>query len=131
MLAPHLRGAVDADRPGTMRTTGASSGSGQDLPTLPPPAKPVHGALLRPADVRELLRRPDVHRALGELRAEGAAAGLLRAFPPVRPRAARRALRELCDRHPLPASRVAFPASPERLATDAVLMAVRHTATGP
>ncbi|MFF4354875.1 TIGR04222 domain-containing membrane protein [Streptomyces sp. NPDC001530] len=63
VLAPHLRGAADAGRPGTMRTSGASAGAGLPL------EKAVHASLYRPAGMRELLERPRVRRTLAELRA--------------------------------------------------------------
>ncbi|MET7985023.1 MULTISPECIES: TIGR04222 domain-containing membrane protein [unclassified Streptomyces] len=115
VLALHLRGAVAAGPPGTIRTSGPSSGtsftSGLAL------ERAVRGSLYLPAGLRELMQRPRVRRALAELRSEAAAAGLLRPLPPHRTRAARRTLREL---------RAAFPppTGPRGLSTDEVLLAV-------
>jgi hypothetical protein len=99
VVALHLHGAVGAGRAGTMRTSGAVGGA---LPAL---EKAVHGALYRPAGMRQLLDRQAVRRALSELRGELTAAGLLRAFPPGRTGSARRTLKALREEHPLPASR--------------------------
>ncbi|WP_460070781.1 TIGR04222 domain-containing membrane protein [Streptomyces sp. YKOK-I1] len=99
----HLRGVVEAGRPGTLRTSETSTeGAGQDLPLL---AEAVHGALLEPAGPRDLLRAADVRRGLGRVRAGLKAAGFLRTLPPRRTRAARRALDDLLAAHPLPTSR--------------------------
>ncbi|MEU4034997.1 TIGR04222 domain-containing membrane protein [Streptomyces collinus] len=115
VLDLHLRGAVRAGRPGTMRTSGPVTGA-------PPPAlvKAVHASLYRPAGLRQLLDRRAVREALGALRADLVGAGLLRRFPPGRTRAGRRALRELRARHPLPASPDGLPAG------DRVLLVALH-----
>lgn len=111
VLALHLRGAVGAGRPGTMRASGASAGAGLPL------EKAVHASLYRPAGIRELLERPRVRRTLAELRTEAAAAGLLRRLPPHRTRTARHALKELRAGLRLPAERAG-------LSTDDLLLAV-------
>ncbi|MFG2121078.1 TIGR04222 domain-containing membrane protein [Streptomyces sp. NPDC048710] len=115
VLGLHLRGAVKAWRPGTMRTSGPAPGS--PLTTL---AKAVHTGLYRPAGMRQLLDRRPVREALGELRADLVGAGLLRAVLPGPTRAGRRALKDLRARHPLPARRSGL--SPE----DKLLLAALH-----
>ncbi|MFE7170438.1 TIGR04222 domain-containing membrane protein [Streptomyces sp. NPDC057616] len=105
VLELHLRGVVRAGRPGTMRTSGPATGT-----ALGPLAKAVHAALHRPAGMGQLLERQGVRTALAEARSALAAAGLLRVFPPGRTGAARRSLKELRDRHPLPADRAGVPA---------------------
>ncbi|MET8451318.1 TIGR04222 domain-containing membrane protein [Streptomyces sp. NPDC005209] len=100
VLDLHLRGAVGAGRGGTMRTTGPV-----DDDNLPPLARAVHSALYRPAGMRQLLGRQGVRTALARLVDDLTAAGLLRTFPPGRTGAARRTLKELRARHPLPARR--------------------------
>ncbi|MEU5593254.1 TIGR04222 domain-containing membrane protein [Streptomyces sp. NPDC020298] len=100
VLDLYLRGAVKAGRAGTMRASGPAERA--DLPPLPALTKAVHGALYRTAGLRQLLDRQGVRRALADLRGGLTAAGLLRTFPPGRPRAARRALKDLRVRHPLP-----------------------------
>ncbi|MEV0641285.1 TIGR04222 domain-containing membrane protein [Streptomyces sp. NPDC050619] len=121
VVALHLRGAVEAGRPGTMRTSQASTeGAGQahpPLPPLPPLAEIVHAALEHPLGIRELERRSDVRQALAELRAGLTSAGLLRTFPPRRTGAARRDLLALYAEHPLPRSR-------KNVSTTDTLMAV-------
>ncbi|UJA11293.1 TIGR04222 domain-containing membrane protein [Streptomyces collinus] len=115
VLDLHLRGTVRAGRPGTMRTSGRTSGA--PLPAL---TKAVHASLYRPAGLRQLLERRPVREALGTLRGDLAGAGLLRRFPPGRTRAGRRALRDLRARHPLPAA-------PDGLsAGDRVLLVALH-----
>ncbi|KUO15770.1 DUF2207 domain-containing protein [Streptomyces dysideae] len=106
-LALHLRGAVDAGRPGTMRTTGVSADDAG--PALPPLMTAVHGTLHQPAGLAELLKRPGVRQALAELRSELRDAGFLRALPPGRTRAARSALQALRAAHPLPTRRKGVP----------------------
>ncbi|MGV9754706.1 TIGR04222 domain-containing membrane protein [Streptomyces tricolor] len=98
VLALHLRGAVEAGRPGTLRKTG----TGGAEPFRHPLEKAVRTGLYRPAGPRELPGRAVVRRALARMRAELAADGLLRALPPRRTRAARRLLAELRARRPLP-----------------------------
>ncbi|MGW5537713.1 TIGR04222 domain-containing membrane protein [Streptomyces sp. NPDC004009] len=113
VLALHLRGAVEAGRPGTLRRTGAA-----DAGTFRHPLeKAVRTGLYRPAGPRELTARAVVRRALAGTRAELVAAGLLRALPPGRTRAGRRLLVELRERRPLPDG-------PDGLAEQEVLVAV-------
>ncbi|MFG2353297.1 TIGR04222 domain-containing membrane protein [Streptomyces sp. NPDC048521] len=113
VLGLHLRGAVEAGRPGTLRKTG-TGGAG---PFRHPLEKAVRTGLYRPAGPSELPGRAVVRRALARMRAELVAAGLLRALPPGRTRAARRLLAELRARHPLPGG-------PDGLPEDEVLLAV-------
>lgn len=111
VLDLHLRGAVGAGRAGTMRTSGPVSGQ-----ELPPLTRAVHAALYRSAGMRQLLDRQGVRSALAETRRSLTAAGLLRTFPPGRPRTARRALKELREQHPLPTHRTGLPAQETLLA---------------
>ncbi|MGW1891495.1 TIGR04222 domain-containing membrane protein [Streptomyces sp. NPDC002004] len=96
VLALRLRGSVLPGRPGTMRTSGAATGSEHPL------EKAVHAALYRPTGLRNLVDRPRVREALTALRTDLVAAGLLRTVPAMKTRAGRRALRELRERLPLP-----------------------------
>ncbi|MFF8322153.1 TIGR04222 domain-containing membrane protein [Streptomyces bobili] len=121
VVALHLRGDVEAGRPGRLRTSEASSeAAGQAPPPqtsqaspdpasspapLPPLAEAVRAALVRPAGLPQVRDHADVRAALAELQAGLRAAGLLRAFPPHRTRTARRALDALSAEHPLPTSR--------------------------
>ncbi|MFI6622685.1 TIGR04222 domain-containing membrane protein [Streptomyces sp. NPDC050528] len=105
VVALHLRGEVRVWRPGTVRTSGVAAGAG----TLPRLTKAVHSALYRPAGMRELLGRRGVSEALGELRGDLVAAGLLRRIPPRRTRAARVLLKSLRAQHPFPAGREGVP----------------------
>ncbi|QTE01798.1 TIGR04222 domain-containing membrane protein [Streptomyces cyanogenus] len=98
VLGLHLRGAVEAGRPGTLRRTG----TGRAEPVRHPLEKAVRTGLYRPAGPRELPGRAVVRRALARMRAELAADGLLRVQPPRRTRATRRLLAELRERRPLP-----------------------------
>ncbi|MFF7334440.1 TIGR04222 domain-containing membrane protein [Streptomyces sp. NPDC008150] len=116
LVALHLRGAVKAGRGGTLRTSAASASHGEHSVPL---EKAVHAALYRPAGMAELMDRPGVRRAVAELRAELAGAGLLRSLPPRRTRAARRALRSLRRAHPVPTGEERY-----QLPVDDVLMAV-------
>ncbi|MGW3956088.1 TIGR04222 domain-containing membrane protein [Streptomyces sp. NPDC004752] len=100
VLDLHLHGAVDAGRGGTMQTSGPTDGR-----IAAPLTKAVHASLYRPAGMRQLLDRQGVRTALAELGRDLTAAGLLRAFPPGRTRAARRLLKELRETHPLPIRR--------------------------
>ncbi|MEV0203998.1 TIGR04222 domain-containing membrane protein [Streptomyces sp. NPDC050788] len=101
----HGGGGPRADRTGTLRTSGPARGV-----ALPPLTGAVHAALYRPAGMGQLLERRSVRTALAELRADLVSAGLLRAFPPGRTGVARRSLKQLRDRHPLPAGRAGLPA---------------------
>ncbi|MEU2551527.1 TIGR04222 domain-containing membrane protein [Streptomyces sp. NPDC013313] len=116
VLALHLRGAVDAGRPGTLRRTGAADAGAFRHPL----EKAVRTGLYRPAGPRELTARAVVRRALARTRAELVAAGLLRALPPGRTRAGRRLLAELRERRPLPDG----PDGPGGPAEQEVLLAV-------
>ncbi|MFJ8003953.1 TIGR04222 domain-containing membrane protein [Streptomyces fagopyri] len=118
VLALRLRGAVEAGRPGTMRTSQAPA------PTEHPPARSahpleraVHASLYRPAGMGELLRRTRVRQALAQLRTELTGAGTLRTFPPGPTLAARRLLRRTRAERPLPTGR-------EGLSRHDVLLAV-------
>ncbi|MGW3465941.1 TIGR04222 domain-containing membrane protein [Streptomyces olivaceoviridis] len=113
VLGMHLRGAVEAGRPGTLRKTATGSAE----PLRHPLEKAVRTALYRPAGPRELPARAVVRRALARMRAELAAEGLLRVLPPGRTRAARRLLADLRERRPLPEG-------PDGLPEDEVLLAV-------
>lgn len=113
VVALHLRGEVRVWRPGTVRTSGVAAGAG----ALPRLTKAVYSALYRPAGMRELLDRRGVSEALGELRGDLIAAGLLRRVPPRRTRAARVLLKSLRAQHPFPAGR-------EGVSSDDVLLAV-------
>jgi hypothetical protein len=116
VVALHLRGTVKAGRGGTLRTSAASRGHGEH----PAPfERAVHTALYRPSGMRELMERPTVRRATAALRAELREAGLLRALPPRRTRAARGILRSLRRAHPLPVE-----GDGARLPADVVLMSV-------
>lgn len=114
LLALHLRGAVGAGRPGTMRTTGPLADTEHTLPAL---TRAVHSALYRPAGTGQLMERKAVRSSLAELRRELTAAGLLRALLPGRTPAGRRTVRSLRERNPLPAS-------PAGLPDDRLLLAV-------
>lgn len=98
----HLRGLVEAGPPGTMR-----QGIADAVPGEPPSplARAVRASLSEPAGLRTLVKDPDVRIALALMRVPLAEAGLLR-YPLLGPtRAARRQVRELRQRHPLPESR--------------------------
>ena len=114
VLGLHLRGVVEAGRPGTLRRAG---GPGDAGPFGHPLEKAVRTGLYRPAGPRELPGRAVVRRALARTRAELRAAGLLRALPPGPTRAARRELAALRARHPLPDG-------PDGLAREEMLLAV-------
>ncbi|MET7483860.1 TIGR04222 domain-containing membrane protein [Streptomyces sp. NPDC005538] len=113
VLTLHLRGAVRAGQPGTMRTYGPAADAG----SLPHLAKAVHSALYRPAGIRQLLERRVVRDALAELRSDLVTAGLRRGFPPYRTRTARALLKSLRAQLPLPAGR-------EGLSAEELLLAV-------
>ncbi|CAL9625570.1 hypothetical protein SUDANB176_05947 [Streptomyces sp. enrichment culture] len=135
VVALHLRGAVEAGAPGTIRAVDGEAG--RALPALPPPgvaldawsaagpgaAEPVTGArralylesavyscLEEPSEVRELVRHPDVRWAVAEVRIGLAEAGMLRYPLSLGPtRAARRRLRVLRKAYPVPANRRGLP----------------------
>ncbi|MDX3240482.1 TIGR04222 domain-containing membrane protein [Streptomyces sp. ME18-1-4] len=119
VLALHLRGLIEVGRPGRIRATGTapSEDAGDDLFPLP---AAVYATLQRFVSIPELETRPDVHRALAELRAGLVAAGMLRSLPPRRTRTARRTLSALRLGHPLPT----LPADRKGLPSDDILMAV-------
>lgn len=118
VVALHLRGAVEAGRPGRLRTSGASTeAAGQAPPPLPPLAEAVYAALGRPAGLADVLDHAGVRSELAGLRAALKSAGFLRALPPHRTRTARRLLDTLDAEHPLPASG-------RGLSTSGILMAV-------
>ncbi|MET9872778.1 TIGR04222 domain-containing membrane protein [Streptomyces sp. NPDC006386] len=99
----YLRGLVEADLPGTMRRGVADAVAGERPPS--PLAEAVRTALREPAGPRTLVKDPEVRLAVALMRIPLAEAGLLR-YPLLGPtRAARRHVRELRQRHPLPASR--------------------------
>ncbi|MFF8863191.1 TIGR04222 domain-containing membrane protein [Streptomyces sp. NPDC015139] len=114
VLGLHLRGVVEAGRPGTLRRAG---GPGDAGPFRHPLEKAVRTGLYRPAGPRELPGRAVVRRALARMRAELRAAGLLRSLPPGPTRAARRELAALRALHPLPDG-------PDGLPDDQVLLTV-------
>ncbi|MFF3334833.1 TIGR04222 domain-containing membrane protein [Streptomyces sp. NPDC002888] len=103
----HLRGAVEAGRPGTMRTADAvpvDAPPGQPPPPLPPLESAVRASLEQPCEPRKLAKRPDIRLAVALMRIPLAEAGLLR-YPLLGPtRAARRQVRDLQELHPLPAA---------------------------
>ncbi|MDQ1015232.1 TIGR04222 domain-containing membrane protein [Streptomyces afghaniensis] len=99
----YQRGLVVADRPGTMRAGVADAVSAQRPPS--PLAQEVHARLHEPAGLRTLVKDPGVRLAVALMRVPLAEAGLLR-YPLLGPtRGARRHVRELRQRHPLPAGR--------------------------
>ncbi|MGK5692180.1 TIGR04222 domain-containing membrane protein [Streptomyces sp. URMC 128] len=99
----YLRGLVVADRPGTVRAGVADAVSAQRPPS--PLAQEVHACLHEPAGLRMLVKDPGIRLAVALMRIPLAEAGLLR-YPLLGPtRGARRHVRELRQRHPLPAGR--------------------------
>ncbi|CAL9394103.1 TIGR04222 domain-containing membrane protein [Streptomyces sp. DH-12] len=114
VVALHLRGAVEAGAPGTVRAV--DNEAGRALPPLPEDGVPaesrvlhlesaVHRRLHEPCDVPEVARDPDVRWMLAELRVGLADDGML-GLPLLRPtRAARRRLHVLRTACPVPASR--------------------------
>lgn len=134
LVALHLRGAVEAGAPGTLRAVDGEAG--RALPPLPPPGvgleppdgetagpadavtgevraayleSAVYHCLREPSEAAELVRDPVVRWAVAEVRVGLADAGMLR-YPLLRPtRAARRRLKTLRKAYPLPASRRELP----------------------
>ncbi|MER7489061.1 TIGR04222 domain-containing membrane protein [Streptomyces sp. NPDC126497] len=133
VVALHLRGAVEAGAPGTIRAVDGEAG--RALPPLPPPGvsldvaaevavgrvdaltsevralyleSAVHHCLEEPSEIRELLRHPDVRWALAEVRVGLADAGMMRAVPLRPTRAARRRVAVLRKAFPVPSSRHAL-----------------------
>ncbi|MEU0032666.1 TIGR04222 domain-containing membrane protein [Streptomyces sp. NPDC006333] len=118
VLALRLRGAVEAGRPGTMRTSRAIALAENPLERVAHPLeRAVHGSLYRPAGLGELLRRTSVRQALARLRTELTEAGTFRKFPPGPTLGARRHLGRARAERPLPTGR-------EGLSTHDVLLAV-------
>ncbi|QFZ78664.1 TIGR04222 domain-containing membrane protein [Streptomyces fagopyri] len=118
VLALRLRGAVEAGRPGTMRTSRAPAPTGHPPErSAHPLERAVHASLYRPAGMVELLRRTRVRQSLAQLRTELSEAGTLRTFPPGPTLAARRLLRRTRAERPLPTGR-------EGLSRHDVLLAV-------
>ncbi|MEU4091741.1 TIGR04222 domain-containing membrane protein [Streptomyces sp. NPDC026673] len=116
VVALHLRGAVESGRPGTLIKVGSPDSADPAL-YRHPLEKAVRIGLYRPAGMRELLARAVVGRALARMRAELAAAGLLRPLRARPSRDARRHLDALRRRTPLPGG-------PDGLAEGEVLLAV-------
>ncbi|MET7291029.1 TIGR04222 domain-containing membrane protein [Streptomyces griseoloalbus] len=135
VVALHLRGAVEAGAPGTIRAVDGDAA--RALPALPPPGVPldapvaeapgraepvdserrarylesaVYSCLVEPSEMRELVRHPDVRWAVAEVRVGLAEAGMLRYPLLLGPTtAARRRLKVLRRAFPLPASRRDLP----------------------
>ncbi|MFI9612351.1 TIGR04222 domain-containing membrane protein [Streptomyces sp. NPDC052023] len=107
----HLRGLVDAGRPGTLRKAAAFPAPDHPL------QKAVRVGLHRPAGIRELPGRAAVRLALARMRRDLTAAGLLRSGLPGPTRTARRHLAALRARHPLPSG-------PAGLTDEEILLAV-------
>ncbi|MFF1271918.1 TIGR04222 domain-containing membrane protein [Streptomyces marokkonensis] len=134
VVALHLRGAVEAGAPGTIRAVDGEAG--RALPPLPPPGpfleqgepvpagmrapyleSAVYHCLEEPSGIRELLRHPDVRWAVAGVRVGLAEAGMLRYPLLLGPTtAARRRLRVLRTAFPLPASRRGLPDDDKLLA---------------
>ncbi|MFJ4534650.1 TIGR04222 domain-containing membrane protein [Streptomyces tibetensis] len=102
----HLRGLVEADRPGTIRARVADAVEAVGAVQPPSPlAAAVHGCLCAPAAPKALVKDPGIRLAVAVMRIPLAEAGLLR-YPLLgATRAARRRVRDLRHEHPLPASR--------------------------
>ncbi|MFF8016963.1 TIGR04222 domain-containing membrane protein [Streptomyces sp. NPDC007929] len=99
----HLRGLVEAGRPGTVRARVADAAPAAR--PLSAPAVAVHARLREPAAPKDLVKDTDIRLATALARIPLAEAGLLR-YPLLGPtRAARRHVRGLREAHPLPASR--------------------------
>ncbi|WP_180685987.1 TIGR04222 domain-containing membrane protein [Streptomyces gossypiisoli] len=98
VLGLHLRGLVEAGKPGTLRRAAAFPAPDHPL------EKAVRVGLYRPAGIRELPSRSAVRLALARMRRKLIAAGLLRPALPGPTRTARRHLAALRARHPLPTS---------------------------
>ncbi|MEU9353214.1 TIGR04222 domain-containing membrane protein [Streptomyces griseoloalbus] len=135
VVALHLRGAVEAGAPGTIRAVDGDTA--RALPALPPPGVPldapvaeapgraepvdserrarylesaVYSCLVEPSELRELVLHPDVRWAVAEVRVGLAEAGMLRYPLLLGPTtAARRRLKGLRKAFPLPASRRDLP----------------------
>ncbi|MGW1544764.1 TIGR04222 domain-containing membrane protein [Streptomyces sp. NPDC002309] len=111
VLGLHLRGLVEAGRPGTLRRAAA----------FPAPEHPLEKAvrvgLHRPSGIRELPHRAAVRLALSRMRGDLTAHGLLRAGLPGPTRTGRRHLTVLRARH-------ALPPAPHDLTDEEMLFAV-------
>ncbi|MFE3262795.1 TIGR04222 domain-containing membrane protein [Streptomyces sp. NPDC059215] len=106
VLALRLRGAVEAGRPGTVRTSRVTpSREHPSARTAHPLERAVRASLYRPAGMGELLRRTAVRKALAELRSELTRARTFRTFPPGPTLGARRLLRRIRAERPLPTGR--------------------------
>lgn len=105
VVALHLRGAVDAGKPGTLRasrreaTDAVTPRRGEQLEQV------VADSLHEPASLRTLVRRPDIRAAVALVRVDLAKAGLLRSTRLGPTCDARRQVRALRERCPLPVSR--------------------------
>jgi hypothetical protein len=114
VVALHLRGAVGAGLPGTIRRTSTDTDAA-DTERPPRPLPPLERAVLdclderdeldEPAGLREIAAHPSVRLAVAGLRTGLTAAGLLRTVLPTPTRAARRLLRDLSERHAPPSAR--------------------------
>ncbi|WP_237305023.1 hypothetical protein [Streptomyces qaidamensis] len=90
----HLRGPVETDLPGTIRTGAVDDAPAQQPPS--PPAVAARARLREPAAPECLVKYPDIRLAVALMRIPLAEAGLLRrpllgptrAAPPPRPRPA-------------------------------------------
>ncbi|GGT21796.1 TIGR04222 domain-containing membrane protein [Streptomyces chromofuscus] len=111
VLGLHLRGLVEAGRPGTLRKAAAFPAPDHPL------EKAVRVGLHRPAGPRELPGRAAVRLALARMRGDLTSAGLLRSGLPGPTRAGRRHLTALRARHPLPTG-------PDGLTDEEMLFAV-------
>ncbi|WP_432082179.1 TIGR04222 domain-containing membrane protein [Streptomyces sp. WAC 04229] len=110
----YLRGAVEAGPPGTVRALAAEPGTAAT--PLPPLAEAVRWSLEEPLGIRRLTRHPDVRLAVALMRIPLAEEGFLR-YPLLGPtRDARRRVRALRERHPLPGSRRGLTADDRLLA---------------
>ncbi|MFD7433109.1 TIGR04222 domain-containing membrane protein [Streptomyces sp. NPDC059861] len=111
VLGLHLRGLVEAGRPGTLRRAAAFPAPDHPL------EKAVRVGLHRPAGIRELPTRAAVRLALARMRGDLTADGLLRSGLPGPTRTGRRHLTALRARHPLPTA-------PDGLTDEEMLLAV-------
>ncbi|MFJ4465919.1 TIGR04222 domain-containing membrane protein [Streptomyces sp. NPDC089424] len=111
VLGLHLRGLVEAGRPGTLRRAAAFPAPDHPL------EKAVRVGLYRPAGISELPTRAAVRLALARMREDLVADGLLRSGLPGPTRRGRRHLTALRARHPLPPA-------PDGLTDEEMLLAV-------
>ncbi|MEU3894743.1 TIGR04222 domain-containing membrane protein [Streptomyces sp. NPDC045251] len=110
----YMRGAVEAGPPGTVRALGSEPGAAAT--PLPALAETALRCLGEPLSIRRLTRRPDVRLAVALMRIPLAEDGMLR-YPLLGPtRAARRRVRALQERHPLPTGRRGLTADDRLLA---------------